>query len=66
MISFAVGYGSGVVGVGCQVVQFCDSIVRALGHAVLLAFQTLNHGRSSSCARETKIPRFTRDDNEEG
>jgi hypothetical protein len=24
MISFAVGYGSGVVGVGCQVVQLSD------------------------------------------
>jgi hypothetical protein len=37
MIFFAVGGGSGKVGVGCHVVQFCGSIVRALGHDVLLA-----------------------------
>lgn len=66
MISFAVGYGSGGVGVGRKIVEFCDSIVRALGHGVLLGLQTLNHGRGSPCARETKISRFARDDKRSG
>jgi hypothetical protein len=37
MISFAVGDSGGSVGMGCQVVQFRGSIVRTLGHCVLLA-----------------------------
>jgi hypothetical protein len=36
MVSFAVGRGGGGVGVGSQVVEFCESIVRALGHGDLL------------------------------
>jgi hypothetical protein len=36
MISFAMGGGSGGMGVGCKVVKFRESIVRALGHGVLL------------------------------
>ncbi len=36
MISFAMGDRSGGVGVGGKVVEFCDPIVRALGHVVLL------------------------------
>src|ERR1035437_801425 len=53
MISFAVGGGSGKVGVGCQVVEFCSSIVRALGHGVLLAcsMQTTEHWKGFIGAR---------------
>jgi hypothetical protein len=36
VISVAVGGSGSSVGVGCQVVQFCDAIMRALGHVVLL------------------------------
>jgi hypothetical protein len=36
MISFAVGNGGGRVSVGREVVKFCDSVVRALGHEILL------------------------------
>lgn len=36
MIAFAVRGGGCGVGVRCQVVKFGDSIVRALGHVVLL------------------------------
>jgi len=43
MISFAVGHGRGIVGVSCEVMEFCDSIVRALGHSVLLPFKTSSH-----------------------
>jgi len=37
MIGFAMGFSGGGVGVGCQVVKFRSSIVRTLGHDVLLA-----------------------------
>jgi hypothetical protein len=60
MISFAVGGGGGKVGVGCQVVEFCSSIVRALGHGVLLAcsMQTPEHGKGFIGARkERELPR---------
>lgn len=63
VISLAVSDGSGGVGVGRKVMEFCNSIVRALGHGVLLGLQILNHGRDLPCAKATKIPRFTRDDN---
>jgi hypothetical protein len=36
MISFAVRGGRRGVGVGSQIVQFCDSIMRALWHSILL------------------------------
>jgi hypothetical protein len=36
MIGFAVGFSGDGVGVGCQVVEFRGSGVRALGHDVLL------------------------------
>ena len=36
MISFAMGGGSGGMGVSCQVVKLCGSIVRALWHEILL------------------------------
>jgi hypothetical protein len=46
MIRFAVGGSSGGVGVGCQVVKFRGSIVRTLGHGVLLvcSMQTIRSG----------------------
>jgi hypothetical protein len=37
MIRFAMGFSGGGVGMGCQGVEFSGSIVRALGHDVLLA-----------------------------
>jgi hypothetical protein len=39
MISLAVSNGRGGVGVGRKVVEFCESIVRALGHGLLLPFK---------------------------
>jgi hypothetical protein len=36
MICLAVGGGGGLMGMGCLVVKFRSSIVRALGHSVLL------------------------------
>jgi hypothetical protein len=36
MISFAMGYGGGFMGVGRKVVQFCGLIVSTLWHDVLL------------------------------
>jgi hypothetical protein len=36
MICLAVGFSSGGVGMGCQVVKFRGSIMRTLGHGVLL------------------------------
>jgi hypothetical protein len=36
MISLAMGGGGGSMGVSCQVVKFCESIVRALWHGILL------------------------------
>ena len=36
MIGFSVGLSGGGVGVGCQVMEFSSSIVRALGHDLLL------------------------------
>jgi hypothetical protein len=37
VISFAMSDRGGSVGVGGEVVEFCESIVRALGHGVLRA-----------------------------
>jgi hypothetical protein len=48
MISFAVGYGGGGVGVSCEVVEFCDSIVRALWHGALLKAAGPCDGRVAS------------------
>jgi hypothetical protein len=39
MISFAMGRGSGGVGVGRKVMQFCGLIVSTLWHGVLLVTQ---------------------------
>jgi hypothetical protein len=36
MISLAMGRGGGSMSVSCQVVKFCDSIMRALWHGILL------------------------------
>src|ERR1017187_9782841 len=36
MISLAMGGGGGSMGVSCQVVKFCEPIVRALWHGILL------------------------------
>ena len=36
MIAFAVGYRGSGVGVGCEVVELCDSLVRARWHGILL------------------------------
>jgi hypothetical protein len=36
MICFEVGGGSGSMGMGCQVVKFRGSVVRTLGHGILL------------------------------
>jgi hypothetical protein len=46
MIRFAVGGSSGGVGVGCQIVKFRGSIVRTLGHGLLLtcSMQTIRAG----------------------
>jgi hypothetical protein len=43
MISLAVSNGRGGVGVGRKIMEFCESIVRALGHGLLLAFETSSH-----------------------
>jgi hypothetical protein len=53
MIRFAVGDSSGGVGVGCQIVKFRGSIVRTLGHGVLLAcsMQTIRSGFIGKIAR---------------
>jgi hypothetical protein len=37
VICFAMGFGGNGVGVGCQVMEFRNSGVRALGHDLLLA-----------------------------
>jgi hypothetical protein len=37
VIPFAVGNSGSSVGMGCQVMEFCGSIMGALGHGVLLA-----------------------------
>jgi hypothetical protein len=36
MIFFAMGFSGGCVGVGCHIVEFCGSVMRTLGHDVLL------------------------------
>ena len=55
MISFAVGYGGGSVGVSCEVVEFCDSIVRALWHSALLRQLGLVMGEWRPSARSSKV-----------
>jgi hypothetical protein len=47
MITFAVGFSGGGVGVGCQVVKFRGSIVGALGHDVLLEFRCKPTGKDA-------------------
>lgn len=47
MIGFAVGFGGDGVGVGCQVVEFRGSGMRALGHDVLLG-RSMQTGRLRS------------------
>ena len=54
MISFAVGYGGGV-GVSCEVVEFCDSIVRALWRGALLSQLGLVMGEWRPSARSSKV-----------
>ena len=55
MISFAVGDGSGIVGVGRKVMEFCELLhMPTLWHGALLGlqvlnFKVLNHGRGSPC-----------------
>jgi hypothetical protein len=46
MVCFAMGFSGGCVRVGCQVVEFCGSFVRALGHDVLLP-GSMQTGRQS-------------------
>ena len=43
MVCLAVGGSGGGVSVGCQVVEFRGSIVRALGHGVLLLLFDAGH-----------------------
>lgn len=44
MISFVMSSGRSGVGVGCKVVEFGDSMVRALWHGVLLTSWMLTWG----------------------
>lgn len=44
MVTFPVGGGGGGMGMGCNVMEFCGSIVRALGHGVLLNSLDAVHG----------------------
>jgi hypothetical protein len=51
MISFIVRNSCGCVGVGSKVVQFGDSIVRALWHGFLLANRFLSESKVGNVAK---------------
>jgi hypothetical protein len=56
VISFAVGDGSGVVGVGCKIMEFCESMVGALGHGLLRNLRTLNHALKFAARLSCALP----------
>ncbi len=53
VISFAMSDRGGSVGVGGEVVEFCESIVRALGHGVLRAWGMFGCNHFDAPARES-------------
>jgi hypothetical protein len=46
MIFFAMGFSGGGVGVGCHIVEFSGSVMRTLGHDLLLAGSMRTRGQS--------------------
>jgi hypothetical protein len=47
MVAFAMGCCGGLVGVGGKIVELCNSIVRALGHDVLLVLRCTPNRREA-------------------